>query len=433
MYFCSQKNGGWGISALFSPRHNSQVINNTKIHTMEIISKRVLTMSESETLAMTAKARELKAQGKDVISLSIGEPDFNTPEVIKEAAKKAIDDNFTHYPPVPGYADTREAISRKFKRDNNLDYAPEQIVVSTGGKQALYQVVQVLVNPGDEVIIPTPFWVSYKEFVHLAEGVVVPLKTKIENKFKMTPEQLEAAITPKTKLIIFSSPSNPTGMLYSKEELKGLAQVIARHENVYVVCDEIYEHINYVGKHESIAQFPEIFNRVVTVNGLAKGFAMTGWRVGYIGAPLAIAKACNKLQGQVTSATCSIALKACVCAMQMDPTTSKDIINMRETFRKRRDMVYQLLCEIPGVKVVMPEGAFYFFPDVSSYYGKSFNGKKIENSTDMAFYLLNEANVATVMGSAFGDDTCIRLSYATSEDLLREALRRIKEALTNLK
>ena len=390
-------------------------------------------MSESETLAMTAKARELKAQGKDVISLSIGEPDFNTPEVIKEAAKKAIDDNFTHYPPVPGYADTREAISCKFKRDNNLDYAPEQIVVSTGGKQALYQVVQVLVNPGDEVIIPTPFWVSYKEFVHLAEGVVVPLKTKIENKFKMTPEQLEAAITPKTKLIIFSSPSNPTGMLYSKEELKGLAQVIARHENVYVVCDEIYEHINYVGKHESIAQFPEIFDRVVTVNGLAKGFAMTGWRVGYIGAPLAIAKACNKLQGQVTSATCSIALKACVCAMEMDPTTSKDIINMRETFRKRRDMVYQLLSEIPGVKVAMPEGAFYFFPDVSSYYGKSFNGKKIENSTDMAFYLLNEANVATVMGSAFGDDTCIRLSYATSEDLLREALRRIKEALANLK
>jgi len=390
-------------------------------------------MSESETLAMTAKARELKAQGKDVISLSIGEPDFNTPEVIKEAAKKAIDDNFTHYPPVPGYADTREAISRKFKRDNNLDYTPEQIVVSTGGKQALYQVVQVLVNPGDEVIIPTPFWVSYKEFVHLAEGVVVPLKTKIENKFKMTPEQLDAAITPKTKLIIFSSPSNPTGMLYSKEELKGLAQVIARHENVYVVCDEIYEHINYVGKHESIAQFPEIFDRVVTVNGLAKGFAMTGWRVGYIGAPLAIAKACNKLQGQVTSATCSIALKACVCAMEMDPTTSKDIINMRETFRKRRDMVYQLLSEIPGVKVAMPEGAFYFFPDVSSYYGKSFNGKKIENSTDMAFYLLNEANVATVMGSAFGDDTCIRLSYATSEDLLREALRRIKEALANLK
>lgn len=400
---------------------------------MEIISKRVLTMSESETLAMTAKARELKAQGKDVISLSIGEPDFNTPEVVKESAKKAIDDNFTHYPPVPGYADTREAISRKFKRDNNLDYAPEQIVVSTGGKQALYQVVQVLVNPGDEVIIPTPFWVSYKEFVHLAEGVVVPLKTKIENNFKMTPEQLEAAITPKTKLIIFSSPSNPTGMLYSKEELKGLAEVIARHENVFVVCDEIYEHINYVGKHESIAQFAEIYDRVVTVNGLAKGFAMTGWRIGYIGAPLAIAKACNKLQGQVSSATCSIALKACVCAMQMDPETSADIISMRETFRKRRDMVYGLLSEIPGVKVAMPEGAFYFFPDVSSYYGKSFNGQKIENSTDMAFYLLNEANVATVMGSAFGDDTCIRLSYATSEDLLREALRRIKEALANLK
>jgi aspartate aminotransferase len=249
----------------------------------------------------------------------------------------------------------------------------------------------------------------------------------------MTPEQLEAAITPRTRLLILCSPSNPTGSVYSKDELRALANIIIKYPDLYVLADEIYEHINYVGKHESIAQFPEIYDRVVTVNGLAKGFAMTGWRVGYIGAPLAIAKACNKLQGQVTSATCSIALKACVCAMQMDPTTSKDIINMRETFRKRRDMVYQLLSEIPGVKVAMPEGAFYFFPDVSSYYGKSFNGKKIENSTDMAFYLLNEANVATVMGSAFGDDTCIRLSYATSEDLLREALRRIKEALANLK
>ncbi len=400
---------------------------------MEILSNRILNMAESETLAMTAKARELKAQGKDVISLSIGEPDFNTPETIKDAAKQAIDDNFTHYPPVPGYADLREAVSKKFKRDNNLDYKPEQIVVSTGGKQCIYQVVQCLVNPGDEVIIPTPFWVSYKEIVRVAEGKCVYVKTNIENDFKVTPEQLEAAITPKTKLIMFSSPSNPTGMLYSKEELRGIAEVVARHENVFVMSDEIYEHINFVGKHESIAQFPEIYDRVITVNGVAKGFAMTGWRIGFIGAPLTIAKACNKLQGQVTSATCSIAQKATVRAMLMDPATSEDIINMRNIFLQRRDMVYKLLCEIPGLKVRMPQGAFYFFPDVSSYYGKSFNGKKIENSTDMAFYLLNEANVATVMGSAFGDDDCIRLSYATSEDLLREALRRIKEALANLK
>ena len=400
---------------------------------MNILSNRILNMAESETLAMTAKARELKAQGKDVISLSIGEPDFNTPDVVKEAAKKAIDDNFTHYPPVPGYPDLREAISKKFNRDNNLDYKPEQIVVSTGGKQSIYQVVQCLVNPGDEVIIPTPYWVSYKEIVRVAEGKCVYVKTDIENDFKVTPEQLEAAITPKTKLIMFSSPSNPTGMLYTKEELRGIADVVARHENIFVMSDEIYEHINFVGKHESIAQFPDVKERVVTVNGVAKGFAMTGWRIGFIGAPLAIAKACNKLQGQVTSATCSIAQMATIRAMEMDPATSEDIINMRNIFRQRRDMVYELLREIPGLKVRMPQGAFYFFPDVSSYYGKSFNGTKIENSTDMAFYLLNEANVATVMGSAFGDDDCIRLSYATSEDLLREAVRRIKEALANLK
>ena len=399
---------------------------------MEILSNRILNMAESETLAMTAKARELKAQGKDVISLSIGEPDFNTPEVVKEAAKKAIDDNFTHYPPVPGYQDLKDAICEKFRRDNGLEYKPEQIVVSTGAKQSLYQVAQVLVNPGDEVIIPTPFWVSYKEFARLAGGVPVFVKTKLENDFKVTPEQLEAAITPKTKLIIFSSPSNPTGMLYSKEELKGIAEVVARHENLFVVADEIYEHINFVGKHESIAQFPEVKERVITVNGVAKGFAMTGWRIGFIAAPTVIAKAANKLQGQVTSATCSIAQKATVCAMLMDPKTSKDIIDMRNIFQQRRDMVYKLLCDIPGLKVRLPQGAFYFFPDVSAYYGKSFNGKKIENSTDMAFYLLNEANVATVMGSAFGDDSCIRLSYATSEDLLREALRRIKEALAKL-
>ena len=400
---------------------------------MEILSDRIINMAESETLAMTAKARELKAQGKDVISLSIGEPDFNTPEQVKQAAKKAIDDNFTHYPPVPGYADLKDAICEKFRRDNGLDYTPEQIVVSTGAKQSIYQVVQVLVNPGDEVVIPTPFWVSYKEIVRVAGGVPVYVKTKLENDFKVTPEQLEAAITPKTKLIMFSSPSNPTGMLYTKDELKGIAQVVARHENLFVMADEIYEHINFVGKHESIAQFPEVKERVITINGVAKGFAMTGWRIGFIGAPTIIAKACNKLQGQVTSATCSIAQKATVEAMHMDPKTSKDIIEMRNIFQQRRDMVYKLLCDIPGLKVRLPQGAFYFFPDCSSYYGKSFNGKKIENSTDMAFYLLNEANVATVMGSAFGDDSCIRLSYATSEELLREALRRIKEALANLK
>ena len=400
---------------------------------MNILSNRILNMAESETLAMTAKARELKAQGKDVISLSIGEPDFNTPEIVKEAAKQAIDDNFTHYPPVPGYPDLREAVCQKFKRDNNLDFKPEQIVVSTGAKQSIYQVVQCLVNPGDEVIIPTPYWVSYKEIVRVAEGKCVYVKTLIENDFKVTPEQIEAAITPKTKLIMFSSPSNPTGMLYTKEELKGIAEVVARHENVFIMADEIYEHINFVGKHESIAQFPEVRDRVITINGVAKGFAMTGWRIGFIAAPLEIAKACNKLQGQVTSATCSIAQKATVRAMQMDPNTSEDIINMRNSFRQRRDMVYKLLCDIPGLKVRLPQGAFYFFPDVSSYYGKSFNGNKIENSTDMAFYLLNEANVATVMGSAFGDDSCIRLSYATSEELLREALRRIKDALANLK
>ena len=400
---------------------------------MEILSQRILNMAESETLAMTAKARELKAQGKDVISLSIGEPDFNTPESIKEAAKKAIDDNFTHYPPVPGYADLREAICHKFKRDNGLDFKPEQIVVSTGAKQSIYQLVQCLINPGDEVIIPTPFWVSYKEIVRVAEGKCVYVKTKIENDFKVTPEQIEAAITPRTKLIMFSSPSNPTGMLYTKEELKGIADVVAKHDNLFIMADEIYEHINFVGKHESIAQFENVRDRVITVNGVAKGFAMTGWRIGFIAAPTVIAKACNKLQGQVTSATCSIAQKATVQAMLMDPTESKDIIDMRNIFLKRRDLVYKLLCEIPGLKVRLPQGAFYFFPDVSAYYGKSFEGKKIENSTDMAFYLLNEANVATVMGSAFGDDSCIRLSYATSEELLVEALRRIKEALARLK
>lgn len=399
---------------------------------MEILSNRILQMSESETLAMTRIARELKAQGKDVISLSIGEPDFNTPEIVKEAAKKAIDNNYTHYPPVPGYADLREAISKKFKRDNNLDYKPEQIVVSTGAKQSIFQTVMALVNPGDEVIIPTPFWVSYKEIVKVAEAKTVYVKTTLAHNFKVTPQQLEAAITPKTKLIMFSSPSNPTGMLYTKEELKGIADVLAKHPNVYAMADEIYEHINFEGKHESLAQFDYIKDQVITVNGVAKGFAMTGWRIGFIGANVKIAKACDKLQGQVTSATCSIAQRATITAMELNPADNKDIIDMRNKFRERRDLMFKLLKDIPNINVILPQGAFYFFPEVNYYYGKSFKDYKINNSNDLAMYLLYEANVALVPGAAFGDDNCIRFSYATSDNLLIEAVRRIKEALLKL-
>ena len=378
-----------------------------------------------------------------MIKLSIGEPDFNTPEMVKEAAKTAIDENWTHYPPVPGYPDLKKAICAKFKRDNNLDYAPEQIVVSTGGKQAIYQVVMALVDPGDEVVIPTPFWVSYKAIVQLAEGKSVYIQTKIENDFKVTPDQLRAALTPKTKMMIFSSPSNPTGMLYSRDELKALAEVLRDYPNVIVLSDEIYEHINFEGKHESMAQFDWMKERTVTVNGVAKGFAMTGWRIGFIGAPVAIAKACNKLQGQVTSATCSIAQRATIKAMQMDPATSEDIINMRNIFRARRDMVYDLLREIPGFKVRLPKGAFYFFPEISELYGKqvpadsvfahTYNKTTIDNSTDFCMYILYDANVALVQGVAFGDDNCVRLSYATSEEKLREAVRRIREAVEKMK
>jgi aspartate aminotransferase len=381
---------------------------------------------------MTRIARELKAQGKDVISLSIGEPDFNTPEEVKDYAKQAIDDNWTHYPPVPGYPELREAISKKFKRDNNLHYAPEQIIVSTGAKQSIYQVVMSLVNPEEEVVIPTPFWVSYKEIVKVAEGKCVFVKTTLENDFKVTPDQLEAAITDKTKLIMFSSPSNPTGMLYTKSELQGIAEVLSRHKNVFVMADEIYEHINFEGKHESLAQFDEIKEQVITVNGVAKGFAMTGWRIGYIGAPLAIAKACDKLQGQVTSATCSIAQRAAIKAMEMNPETSVDIISMRDKFKERRDLVFQLLQEIPGLKTRLPQGAFYFFPEISSYFGKKYDKYNIKDSNDLTMYLLYEANVALVPGVAFGDDNCIRFSYATSNELLVEAIKRIKEALAKL-
>ncbi|MDR2410043.1 MAG: pyridoxal phosphate-dependent aminotransferase [Bacteroidales bacterium] len=399
---------------------------------MEYLAKRVLKMSESETLAMTRIARELKAQGKDIISLSIGEPDFNTPEEVKNYAKQAIDNNWTHYPPVPGYPELREAISKKFKRDNNLNYSPEQIIVSTGAKQSIYQVVMSLVNPDDEVIIPAPFWVSYKEIVKVAEGKCVFIKTALENDFKVTPAQLEAAITNKTKLIMFSSPSNPTGMLYTKDELKGIAEILSRHKNVFVMADEIYEHINFQGKHESLAQYDEIKEQVITINGVAKGFAMTGWRIGYIGAPLAIAKACDKLQGQVTSATCSIAQRAAIKAMEMNPQTSEDIISMRNKFKERRDLMFTLLQEIPGLKTRLPQGAFYFFPEVNSYFGKKYDKYTINDSNDLTMYLLYEANVALVSGAAFGDDNCIRFSYATSNELLVEAMKRIKDALYKL-
>lgn len=400
---------------------------------MEFLSKRVNEMAESETLAMTRIARELNAQGKDVISLSIGEPDFNTPESVKESAKKALDDNWTHYSPVPGYLDLREAIVEKLKRDNNLSYTANQIVVSTGAKQSIANAVLALVNPGDEVIIPTPFWVSYKEIVRLAEGKLVYIRCTIENDFKVTPAQLENAITPKTKLIMFSSPSNPTGMLYTKDELEGIAKVLQKHPNIFVIADEIYEHINFEGKHQSLAQFDYVKDRVVTVNGVSKGFAMTGWRIGFIAAPLEIAKACDKLQGQFTSGTCSIAQKASITAMKINPENDADIINMRKIFKERRDIMFKLLKEIPNIKVNLPQGAFYFFPDVKYYYGKSYEKYQIKDGNDLCFYLLYEANVALVPGIAFGDPDCIRLSYATSTEKLIEAVSRIKNALSKLK
>ena len=410
---------------------------------MKIISNRVATMAESETLAMTQIARELKASGKDVISLSIGEPDFNTPEEIKEAAKQAIDENWSHYSPVPGYPELKKAICEKFKRDNNLEFAANQIVVSTGAKQSIYQVVMALVNPGDEVIIPTPYWVSYKAIAEVAEGKIIYVPTKLENDFKVTAQQLRDTITPKTKLIMFSSPSNPTGMLYTKEELRAIADVLVENPHVFVMADEIYEHINFVGKHESLAQFPEIKDRVITINGVAKGYAMTGWRIGFIAADAQIASACQKLQGQITSGTCSIAQRATIKAMESSPAIWKDIETMRGIFMKRRDMVYKLLQEVPGFETRLPQGAFYFFPVVSSLYGKNvpadsvyaekFGKTTISNSTDLSMYLLYDANVATVQGVAFGDDNCIRLSYATSEESLQEACRRIKVAVENIK
>lgn len=393
---------------------------------MNHLSDRINSLSTSQTLAMAALARELKAQGKDIISLSLGEPDFNTPDFIKEAAKKAIDENWSTYSPVDGYVELKEAICRKFKRDNNLDYKPANIVVSTGAKQALYNIAQVMLNDGDEVILPAPYWVSYFEIVKMSGGVPVEVPTSVESDFKITPEQLEAAITPKTKMIWYSSPCNPSGSVYSREELTALAKVLEKHPNIFVVADEIYEHINFSGTFCSIASIPGMFDRTITVNGVAKAFAMTGWRIGYIGAPEFIAKACTKMQGQVTSGANSIAQRATITAVDADPSVLNEMV---AAFKSRRNLVVGLINAIPGLKLNVPEGAFYVFPDVSSYFGKTLRGTEIKNADDFSMYLLSEANVATVTGDAFGNPNCIRFSYATSEELLTEALRRIKEAL----
>ncbi len=399
---------------------------------MELLAQRILNLSESETLAMTRRSRELISKGIDVINLSIGEPDFNTPEHIKEAAIRAIHENKTHYPPVAGYPELKKAICEKLKRDNDLEYLPEQIVVSTGAKHSLANAIISLVDPGEEVIIPAPYWVSYKEMVKLARGISVIIPATVDNDFKITPKQLEDAITPKTKVLMYSSPCNPTGSVYSREELRGLAEVIARYPNILIISDEIYELINFDCHHESIAQFDFIKDQVILVNGVSKGFAMTGWRVGYMAAPLWIAKACDKLQGQMTSATSSIAQYATMEAMKTDPKTSLDIRDMIFTFRQRRNRLKELLKSIPGLKTNMPQGAFYFFPNISWYYGKSYQGKLIKNATDLSMYLLDVAHVAVVPGDAFGNPNCIRISYATSMELLEEAVLRLRMALSEL-
>jgi aspartate aminotransferase len=394
------------------------------------LSERINSMQESATLKMAKISRELRSQGHDVIDLSIGEPDFDTPQHIKDAAKKAIDEGYTHYTPVPGYPELRKAIAAKLKRDNNIDYTFDQIVVSTGAKQSIANVVLSLVNKGEEVLLPAPYWVSYSAIADLAEGKSIEIPTTIDTNFKVTATELEKHISSKTKLIIFSSPCNPTGAVYSYEEMKSLAEMLVRHPNVFVICDEIYEYINYTGQpNVSLASFPEVKNQVITVNGFSKGFAMTGWRVGYIAAPLWIAQACDKMQGQITSGTCSIAQKAAETAVSSDLTPTYDMV---KEFRKRRDMVYELLTAIPNLKVNLPEGAFYFFFDVSAYFGKSYNGQNVNNPEDMSAYLLNEAKIGLVNGEAFGDSRCIRLSYAASEEKLREVCKRLKDALAKL-
>ncbi|PWI30893.1 aspartate aminotransferase [Flavobacteriaceae bacterium LYZ1037] len=395
---------------------------------MSLLSERVLNMSTSATLAMAAKTRELKAQGKDIIGLSLGEPDFNTPDYIKNAAIQAINENYNSYSPVDGYVELKEAIITKFKRDNNLNYSLPQIVVSTGAKQALANVASVLINKGDEVILPCPYWVSYADIVELFEGVPVEVKTSIDNDFKMTPEQLEAAITPKTKMIWYSSPCNPSGSLYSTEELRALADVLQKYPDIYVVSDEIYEHINFTTEgHASMAQFDDMFDRTVTVNGVSKAFAMTGWRIGYIGAPEVIARACNKMQGQITSGANCIAQRATITALNEPPTRVKFMI---DEFKIRRDLVLNLLSEVEGFQTNTPEGAFYVFPNISYYFGKTLKGKTINNATDFSLYLLEEALVATVTGEAFGNPDCIRISYAASQEQIIEAIKRIKKAVS---
>ncbi|MBL4707675.1 MAG: pyridoxal phosphate-dependent aminotransferase [Flavobacteriales bacterium] len=398
---------------------------------MKAVSDRINKLSESQTIAMAKRSRELQAEGKDIISLSLGEPDFNTPDIIKEAAKQAIDDNYSTYTPVSGYLDLREAIAKKFKRDNNLTYTPNQIVASTGAKQSIANVVLSLVNPGDEVILPAPYWVSYYEIIKMADGVPVVIDTNIESDFKITAQQLKGAMTANTKLMIFSSPCNPTGSIYSKSELESLAGIIASKEDFYVIADEIYVHINFVGGHESLAQFDSIYDKVITINGVSKGFAMTGWRLGYIGAAEWIAKACDKIQGQFTSGTCSITQRAVIAAMEIDPKTS-EVTSMKDAFKERRDYMINRLNVIEGVVINQPEGAFYVFPNIKALFGKSWEGGKIQTATDLSMYLLEKAEVALVTGEAFGSPECIRISYASSLEVLKEAMDRVEKALKEL-
>lgn len=400
---------------------------------MGILSDRINRLSESATLEMARKSRELKEQGIDVINLSIGEPDFDTPDDIKAAAHQAIDDNLTHYTPVPGTIELRRAIAKKLKEENNLNFAPDQIVVSNGAKQSIANALLCLVNPGDEVIVPSPYWVSYPEMVKLAEGEMVEIKAQIDQDFKVTAEQVEAVITPKSKVFLFSSPCNPSGSVYTHDELKALAEVFEKHPNIFIISDEIYEYINFNGSHESIAQFESIRDQVIIINGVSKGYAMTGWRIGYMAAIPEIAKACSKLQGQVTSGPSSISQQASVIAIEKMNAQSKDVLEMLNAFRERRELVLNLLKEIPGVIPNEANGAFYIFPNMSYYFGKSNGSTTIKNDEDLCLYLLDKAHIACVSGGAFGNDQCIRLSYATSSDLLKEALHRMKEALSKLK
>lgn len=393
---------------------------------MDILSARINSLPISATLEMAAKARELKTKGIDVIGLSLGEPDFNTPEFIKDAAVQAVQDNWNSYSPVDGYADLKTAICNKFKRDNNLDYNPAQIVVSTGAKQSIANICMVLLNPGDEVLLPAPYWVSYSAIATLAEANSIIIPSSIETDFKITPEQLEAAITPKTKLVMFNSPNNPSGTIYSEKEYRSLGKVLEKFPDVFILSDEIYEHINYGTTHFSIASIPELYDRTITVNGVAKAFAMTGWRIGYIGAPEWLAKACNKMQGQITSGANCIAQRATIAAVEAPVS---NIQYMVDEFAKRREIIIQLLSEIPGIKINQPEGAFYVFPDISFYFGKTLTGKKIENASDFALYLLEHGHVATVTGDAFGNSNCIRISYAASEKNIRTAIARISKCL----